>query len=338
MTNEEINEIIKVFETMDIACYLEEYTSNDLVDRLEMSLVSIKDFVKVKKVVELIRLCMHKDIKQVESTKYHFALEISKGNKLLDMVEYNKKYDIEDKFSALLGIDNSGNPVYFDLKKSIHTLIGGSTGMGKTSIINNIIYSLTRKNTPSELQLYIIDVKRTMAIWNKLPHLHKNVIDSGTSAYSVLKDISEIMDERHRQLSLKHLQKAKDSTFPRIVVIIDELSDLMLSIARKGIESEITHLAQLGRDVNISLIIATQNPIVKVCTSNIKANCPTRIALKTISRKNSEVILDDPKLNASKLDGVGYAIMRCAGDTTTKTFKACYLTDEQIKDYLKGEK
>ena len=146
------------------------------------------------------------------------------------------------------------------------------------------------------------------------------------------------MRERHEALSQKKLSKAPQKMFPQIVVIIDELADLMLSSISKYIEEEIMHIAQLGRSVNISLILATQNPIVKVCTSNIKANCPTRIALKTISYVNSKVILDDPKLDASKLDGVGYAIMRCAGDATNYNFKAFCLTDEQIQNYIKGER
>ena len=338
MTNEEVNDILQVFKTLDIPCCLKKHISNELVDRLEFNLLSLKDFVKVKKVVELIRICLHKDIKQVESTQYHFALELRKEGKLFDMVEYNKKYDINDKYSALIGIDNSDNPIYFNLKKSIHTLIGGSTGMGKTSIINNIIYSLTRKNTPQELEIYIIDVKRTLANWNDLPHLKKNAIFDATDAYFALDNISSIIKERNAILAERKASKADDDTFPHILVIIDELADLMLSNIHKDIEEQITRISQLERSVNVNLIVATQNPIGKVCTSNVKANCPTRIALKTLSNVNSRVILDDTKPDASKLDGVGYAIMRCAGDTTTQTFKACYLSDEQIKDYLKGEK
>lgn len=332
-------EFERIFSANEVNCALQECTENILVERYEFDLkpLTLSSYKQIKKVIELMAQCLHKKISQVDSEKHHFAIEVRKENTDLNLLDYNDKYKTGD-FQALIGLDYNNCPVVFDLKKSVHTLIGGSTGMGKTNIINDIIYSLTSKNTSDELQLYIIDIKKTLKMWEKLPHLADEIITDPYDALDAFDEISDIMEDRHELLAQKKLSKAPKGLFPQIVIIIDELADLMLSDSAKWLEKEIMHIAQLGRSVNISLILATQNPIVKVCTSNIKANCPTRIALKTISYVNSKVILDDPKLDASKLDGVGYAIMRCAGDATNYNFKAFCLTDEQIQNYIKGEK
>lgn len=335
------NEIEKIFKTMDISCSLKSCISNELANKFEFNLRNLADFKKIKKAIEIIRICTHKDISQVESKTNHFAVEIRKDKSVLSFLEYNAKYNIDNKYSAFLGIDTDNQPIVFDLKKSIHTLIGGSTGMGKTSLVNNIIYALTSKNTADELNLYIIDIKKTLSIWEGLPHIKNEQIEDVYDALDTLEEISDIMEERIDIIREKKLSKATDDMFPHIVVVIDELADLILNSHKKDVEEEIKHIAQLGRAVNIFLIIATQNPIKEVCTSNIKANCPTRIALKTISYTNSRVILDNDKTtkyDASKLEGVGYAIMRRASDSTESKFKACFLTDNEIKEYLKENK
>ena len=329
-------QIEKILNTMDIKCALQSTGSNDLVEKYEFNLAMLNDYKKIKKATEIMSICLHKEYRQAESLNHHFAIEVKKDNVVLDFVEYNKKFECGNT-SAIIGVDNDNQPIVFDLEKSIHTLISGATGMGKTSILNNIIYSTTKKNTPKELQLCLIDIKKTLTMWEGLPHLICKPVDNQYDAHTKLSDIHDILDERLIILSKTKKSKATADMFPRLVIIIDELADLMLSDMRKSIESEISHIAQVGRAVNISLIIATQNPLVRVCTSIIKANCPTRIALKTVSTRDSLNILDNKR--ACMLDGVGNAIMRCAGTTTEQTFKCLFLTDEQIKEYtttLKG--
>lgn len=328
-------EIEDVLNKMDIYCILKNYFENELVEHFDYSLINIGDFKKIKKAVEIMRLCMHKNIVQVNNTEWHFAIEIKKENSVLNLVEYNKKFNNpKNNYSAFLGIDNNSEPVMFDLQKTIHTLIGGATGMGKTNIINNIIYSLTNKTSKDDLKLYIIDKKRTLSIWDKLPHLQNKPIHNASEALDLLEKVSDIMEKRIMLLEKQKKSKADTSDFPYIVVIIDELADLMLSGVKSWVEEEIEHIAQLGRAVNISLIIATQNPLVKVCTSLIKANLPTRIALKTVSARDSMNILDSK--DAVDLEGIGYAIIRSAEDQVKRKFKACYLSDDEIKEYLKG--
>lgn len=324
-------ELEQIFKTMEIYCTLEETFENPLVQRFDFSLKDLKDFNKINKIVEIIKICLHKDIELTESKNYHYAIEIKKHGETLDLTTINNN-DIQDKLSVLIGVNKLDEPIYFNAKKSIHTLISGATGMGKTSILNNIIYGLTKQNTPQELKLYFIDIKKTLGIWNGLPHLAKANIKDSYDALKKIEEIGDIMESRLEILAKRKLTKATDDMFPRIVVVIDELADLMLSSLKKYIEDGIVHIAQLGRAVNISLIIATQNPIVKVCTTLIKTNCPTRIALKTTSQSDSINILGNK--HAFELNGVGEGIMRSAENSTEKRFKAYFLEEDKIQKYI----
>lgn len=326
-------EIEQVFRTLNINCSLQLCTTNDYIDRYEFNLRNITDIVKVKKVIEILNICYHTKLEQVESQTFHFAIQ---RNKKVETISNTGEINTQNRLSVPIGVDNYGNNVEFDIRKAVHTLIGGSTGMGKTNIIHNIIHGLSKQNTKEQVQFYIIDFKRTLSMWKDLPHIKEVVKEDPYEALDLLDYIGEKMDERYKLLEKMEKSKASADDFSQIVVIIDELADLMLTDIRKDIEEEIQHLAQLGRAVNISLILATQNPLVKVCTSLIKANCPTRIALKTVSIADSRTIFDNKK--AYELNGVGNAIIRCAGDMTENKFKAFYLTDEQIKEYVKGVK
>lgn len=320
-----------------VSCSLRNCEERILCEKYEFDLIDIKTFMKLKNAVKVLSTCMHENISITDDTEYAFALEIKKSDVVLNLVDTQKQFPTKDKFDCLIGVDSNDKPVTFNLRKTIHTLIAGATGMGKSSVINNIIYSLTSNFTPNELQLLMIDVKKSMAIWKGLPHLNDDPILNSCDAYYALDNISSILDERLETLAKKGKTKATATDFPYIVIIIDELSDLMLSEDRKPIEELMTHIAQVGRCANVSLIVATQNPLVRVCTSLIKANCPTRIALKMVASVDSVNILNNKNAYAT-LSECGEAIIRPANAPTETYFKACFLEDDQIKEHIKNLK
>jgi len=318
-------ELENVLIEMGLYCVLKQTIDNEITTKYEFELQNLKDFQKLTKAIKIMALCYHKDIKLAESEKYHFAIEIKKKEILLNSTNYENE---DKKGKALLGLDTDGNRVIFDIKKAIHTLIGGATGMGNTNIINNILYSLMKNDSNEDTTIYLIDIKKELSIWDNLPQIASKTAKNCSEALDTLRNITEIMEKRFNKLS-----KQKEEDFPRIIVVIDELADLMLSGLKTYIESKIAHIAQIGRAVNISLIIATQSPIAKVCTNLIKANCPTVIALKTVSIPTSRVILDNK--NAFELSGVGECIIRNADYPNEKKFNALYLDKSEILKFVK---
>ena len=126
--------------------------------------------------------------------------------------------------------------------------------------------------------------------------------------------------------------KEKKEKLPRIVIIIDEFSDLMM-VASKDVENAITRIAQLARACGIYLIIATQRPSVNVISGRIKANVPGRIAFAVSSGIDSRTILD--QYGAEKLIGKGDMLYSPTGIPKPIRVQGCYISDEEIKRVVK---
>lgn len=204
--------------------------------------------------------------------------------------------------SAALGIDEDGTPVYIDLARMPHTLIAGATGSGKSVALDAILCSLLYCASPSQMQLVLIDPKRVeLGAYAGLPHLAKPIITDTADAIYTLKQVENAMDARY-----KAVERGKPIG-PRMVIVIDELADLMLT-SRKAVEHSIVRIAQLGRAAGMHLILATQKPLVSVVTGLIQANTPCKLALQTASTSDSVRILGHK--GAEKLLGRGDALLK----------------------------
>ncbi|MEN8252187.1 MAG: DNA translocase FtsK, partial [Patescibacteria group bacterium] len=115
---------------------------------------------------------------------------------------------------------------------------------------------------------------------------------------------------------------------PVIVIVIDELSDLMSSHG-KEVESVIVRLAQMSRAIGIHLILSTQRPSVEVITGLIKANMPTRIALKVNSSIDSRTILDCT--GAEKLIGNGDMLFSGPNTSTPVRLQNPFVEEGEIE-------
>jgi S-DNA-T family DNA segregation ATPase FtsK/SpoIIIE len=202
-----------------------------------------------------------------------------------------------------LGRDVSGNPLVADLARMPHLLIAGSTGSGKSVCITSIAACLAMNNTPEELRMVMIDSKMVELIrFNGLPHLFGKVETNLNRILGVLRWVVVEMEHRYRLLESAHARdltsynkklsrKADAQPLPRIVVLIDELADLMMS-APDQTEHNLVRLAQMARATGIHLVVATQRPSTDVVTGLIKANFPARLAFAVASGIDSRVILD----------------------------------------------
>jgi S-DNA-T family DNA segregation ATPase FtsK/SpoIIIE len=223
--------------------------------------------------------------------------------RLRPILETELFYRLNSPLAIALGRDVSGQPVVADLARMPHVLIAGTTGSGKSVCIAALTTCLVMNNTPEDLRLVMIDPKMVELVrFNGLPHLYGKVETDLERILGVLRWTVAEMDRRYRLLEASHSRnldsynrKARrrrgEEPLPRIVVLIDELADLMMS-APDQTEPALVRLAQMARATGIHLVIATQRPSTDVVTGLIKANFPARISFAVASSVDSRVILD----------------------------------------------
>jgi S-DNA-T family DNA segregation ATPase FtsK/SpoIIIE len=202
-----------------------------------------------------------------------------------------------------LGRNVSGVPLVADLSRMPHLLIAGATGSGKSVCITSMATCLAINNTPEDLRMIMIDSKMVELLrFNGLPHLYGKVETNIDRILGVLRWVVVEMEHRYRLLESAHardleaynrkqVRKEDGKALPRIVVLIDELADLMMS-APDQTEHNLVRLAQMARATGIHLVVATQRPSTDVVTGLIKANFPARLAFAVASGIDSRVILD----------------------------------------------
>ena len=184
-----------------------------------------------------------------------------------------------------LGRDVSGSPLVADLSRMPHLLIAGATGSGKSVCITSLAACFAMNNAPEDLRMVMINSKMVELLrFNGLPHLYGKVETNIDQIMGVLRWVVLEMEHRYRLLESSHVRdlegynrkqarKEDGVTLPRIVVLIDELADLMMS-APDQTEHNLVRLAQMARATGIHLIVATQRPSTDVVTGLIKANFP----------------------------------------------------------------
>ncbi len=223
--------------------------------------------------------------------------------RMRSILETEAFHKIGAPLAMALGRDVSGQPVVADLARMPHVLIAGATGSGKSVCITSLAACLAMNNPPEDLRMVMIDSKMVELLrFNGLPHLYGKVETNVERILGVLRWVVVEMEHRYRLLEganvrdleayNRKLSRKKDGTpLPRIVVLIDELADLMMS-APDQTEHNLVRLAQMARATGIHLIVATQRPSTDVVTGLIKANFPSRLAFSVASGVDSRVVLD----------------------------------------------
>lgn len=246
----------------------------------------------------------------------------------------------KSKLAVVLGRDTSSKAMVVDLDRMPHCLIAGTTGSGKSIMLNAFITSLLFRNSPDELKLILIDPKRVeLTNYNGIPHLLTPVITEPEKILSSLKWAMAEMDRRYKLFQSAGVRNIVGfnemsgfQALPYIVIIIDELADLMM-FAPVEIEDAITRIAQLARATGIHLVVSTQRPSVDVITGLIKANIPCRIAFNVSSMIDSRVILDGP--GAEKLLGRGDMLFLPPDASKPLRIQGVFVQDQEINNLIK---
>lgn len=249
----------------------------------------------------------------------------------------------KSKLTVSLGLDVSGNPLVADISKMPHVLVAGTTGSGKSVLINAFITSLLFRASAQEVKLILVDPKRVeFTAYNGIPHLLTPVIVEPEKILSALKWAMSEMDRRYKLFAERGVRNIEGynelsgfQALPYIVIVIDELADLMM-FAPVEVEDAIARLAQMARATGIHLVIATQRPSVNVITGLIKANIPARIAFNVSSMIDSRVILDSP--GAEKLLGRGDMLYIPPDQAKATRIQGAFVSEKEVKtlvDFLK---
>ena len=282
---------------------------------------------------------------------------------LRQMLESEEFAQSHSRLTIPLGKDINGRIRVVALDTMPHLLIAGSTGSGKSVMINSMIMSIMYKSTPEEVRLILVDPKRLeLGLYEGIPHLLTPVIIDPKKAANALRNAVLEMERRLRLLAeygvrnidqfnkkIRKLQETSRDLFaeegaedavrplPYILILIDELADLMM-LEGKNVEESVTRLAQMARAVGMHLVLATQRPSVDVITGLIKANFPARISFRVATRVDSRTILD--VMGSEHLLGKGDMLFLPPGSARLTRVHGAFVTESEIQgvvDFWKAQ-
>ncbi len=237
-----------------------------------------------------------------------------------------------------VGLDVAGSAIVADLSAMPHLLVAGTTGSGKSVFVKALAASLMMHNSPDVLRLVAIDPKMVeLSHLNGLPHLLGRAESDMENIIRALRWVAHEMDQRYKLFSAtvarnlddynRKMARKGEATLPRIVVLIDELADLMMSTPEET-ERTLTRIAQMARATGIHLVVATQRPSTDVVTGLIKANFPARVSFATTSNVDSRVIIDTP--GAESLLGRGDMLFLPPDASAPLRVQGCYISDHEL--------
>jgi S-DNA-T family DNA segregation ATPase FtsK/SpoIIIE len=282
---------------------------------------------------------------------------------LRQVLESSEFTDSPSKMTIALGKDINGRIKVASLETMPHLLIAGSTGSGKSVMLNAMIMSFLYKATPDQVRMIMVDPKRVeLGIYEGIPHLLTPVITEPKKATNALRNAVFEMERRLKLLAtqgvrnidqynrkVSQLRQTPRGLFdepeeddpyaplPYILILIDELADLMI-LERANVEECITRLAQMARAVGMHLVLATQRPSVDVITGLIKANFPSRISFRVATRVDSRTVLDS--MGAEHLLGKGDMLFLPPGSSRLVRVHGAYVTEaetNQVVDFWKEQ-
>ena len=249
------------------------------------------------------------------------------------------EFSKNNQLPFLVGVDEIGNPIYQCLNKARHILVAGTTGSGKSVWLNQLILTLLLTKSPSEMQMYMIDVKQVeLPIYKKFPHVQSVITDADESIKLLDKLVAE-MNRRYelfKDAGVKNIglyNKKTNERIPYIVCVIDEYAELALR--NPDVHMSIQTITQLSRASGIHLVMATQDPRKEVIPQIIKSNLPSKIGLRCGIKSNYMTFLNSHPPN---LLGNGDGVMCFEGQLEEHVrFQGCLIVEDEKDEGLESE-
>lgn len=251
--------------------------------------------------------------------------------------------------TAVLGLAEDGAPLLIRLPSPdvAHILVAGTTGSGKTMLLQTMILSLAMANSPAlqrgvdgGMSLVLIDPKgHAFRLFEGLPHLARSVIWEVEEMTEVLQSLVRLMERRSGNGrvggngQMGRLPHPSASPSPRVVVVIDELADLLM-VGGKEVQQSLTRLTQRGREAGIHIIAATQKPTTAVLGSLVKANFPVRLVGRVTSVEDARTATGWSGTGAERLMGRGDFLAVAEGRVIR--FQAAHVSPDEIRNVVMG--
>lgn len=244
----------------------------------------------------------------------------------------------------LMGQTTNGEHLYCDLASQPHLLIAGTTGSGKSVYTAQLICSLSLFRSPEELEFVLVDTKNLdLVLFKPLEHV-KYVLNNISDLRVALQELLATVRLRNTQMSgmarnIGEWNALSSKPMKYKILIIDEMADVFmqdrayLSQFKKAerppaIEDLVQQILQISRAAGVHLILATQQPSVKIISGIMKANAPARVSFKLPTMSDSRVILDEN--GAESLLGKGDYLYKIAGSDTVKRAHSAYVSTTDI--------
>lgn len=344
------NKIIGFYKNFDINLTIDKKIESYAIDRYFAKLERTNK-KKLKDVEKLMNdLCLELAIDKINLTfeNGYLVFEIPRKSKKTLYFD-DVKVDIDNTkpgLNVFLGKDLNNSDYIIDITKTPHLLISGTTGSGKSVLINTILVNLINTYSKEQLKISLIDPKRVeLSIYKTIEQV-TDFADNLEKAKLILQNALVETEKRYKileQSGFRNIANYNANTTNKLnykLIVIDELADILLQDKKNHkrgskeptLENLIVRIAQIGRAAGVHLIVATQRPSSDVITGLIKANIPSRIALSVSSATDSRVILDIK--GAEKLTGNGDLYYKAVGSDELVRLQGAYLSDEAIEKFI----
>lgn len=254
----------------------------------------------------------------------------------LDLEERWNNSKIYETMAAPLGVKSSGETVYLDLHEKFHGphgLVAGTTGSGKSEILQSYVLSMATLFHPYEIGFIIIDFKGGgMANqFRDLPHLNGAItnIDNREIDRSLLSIRAELRkrQELFAEYGVNHIddyiklfkQGGTPIPLPHLILIVDEFAELKSE--QPDFMKELISTARIGRSLGVHLILATQKPS-GVVNDQIWSNSKFKLCLKVQTKEDSNEVIKSPL--ASEIREPGRAYLQVGNNEIFQLFQSAY--------------
>ncbi|MDW6023923.1 FtsK/SpoIIIE domain-containing protein [Mesorhizobium sp. BAC0120] len=241
-------------------------------------------------------------------------------------------------------LEDDGTPLFLVPQPAPHTLVAGSTGSGKSVLVQNIIVGIAATNTPAMAQIVLIDPKAGVDYFafEDLPHLQGGIVSDTEEALARLEALVAEMERRYllfRDARTNNVEgynkKHPGEPLPTIWVVHDEFADWMqIDSYRAVVESVVSRLGVKARAAGIYLIFAAQRPDNTVFPMQLRSNLGNRLVLKVDSPGTSDLSLGQKGGGAEKLLGQGHLAALIGGASTPQYAQVPFVDEAELTELV----